>query len=891
MNHVICFVRRRSSTNRRAARVWLLVGGVLGLLLLAACAPVQRPAAAAPAAAAASTAAPITLHIAIPEPQGRSITPFALEFVDQVKTLSNGSIIIEPVWDVGAGTPSGNEKGLIQTVIAGNPELGVVPSRAWDGQHITSLHVLQAPFLITNDALAAAVATSEVGTRLLDSLSPAGVVGLTMWPADLRHPFSEMPDKPLLAPQDFAGKVIRAGTSDITQQLIKLLGATRTSEDSGYQGAESGLLNGYTLNGKPTVTGNVTFYPRFDILFANAAAFAALSDEQRTLLRQAAAAAQTKAIAEHPKEADTAAAWCADGGTIVLASPEQLAAFEQVAQPIFDQIEQDPANAALIAMIRELKANIPPSPGATACTPVVTSPKPAPSVDGQVWSEGLPPNGTWQVKLTTEDFLRMGMVQSSAAHSAGMYTMAFQDGTFQGHWQSEQGETVTCAATYAVAQNYVRFTYVPTQECPAGFDDIQWRRDDDGLYLHLFDTAKGAPQLGERAYLEAKPWQMVEPAATSTSGSATTPDSLQATTDATLARLRLANWVYGSRATDMYVDGQIAVLGSKQRELTNVAVGFMTGFLYLEPGLHHVAVVPSGKGLDEAMIALDVNLEVGHRYTVGVMGQTEDDHFSPLVIDETTALAKAGDSSVQNMMIYVNNMAGVDTVDFLEDGVGPRNVPYGGFVAAPIKAGHVDHLVVTVNGSEKLADNPGNFGETPSGGFIHANGGHFPAGPTKVYDSDNWSDLNAREKLTQFDDVSVVWNEGDKLSFHTFLAAIEKAGLNDLLTTGTYLIFAPTDAAFAAMPKEQLAALMADPKALADFLRYHIVEGYYPPGTLSGAMFGVADSTVTDLQGADLKLQGDLSINGINMPGLPNMTVVNGTRIIPVTKVLVPPAS
>ncbi len=439
---------------------------------------------------------------------------------------------------------------------------------------------------------------------------------------------------------------------------------------------------------------------------------------------------------------------CFDGGTVVLASDAQVSAFEKAAQPVFDQLEQDPINAELIAAIRELKANTPPSPGAAACGPAVTQPNPAP----------------------------------------------------------------------------------------------------------LASSVQGS------------------------------------TSDATMARLRLANWVYGSGATDMYVDGQIAFLGSNQRELANVSLGFFTGFLYLDPGLHQVAVVPTGKGLDEAMIALEVTLEVGHRYTVGVMGQKEDAHFSPLVIDETAALAEAGDPSTQNMMIYVNNIAGVDTVDFLEDGVGPRKVPYGGFVAAPIKAGHVDHLVVTVNGSERLADNPGNFDETPSGGFIHANGGHFPAGPTQGYDSESWSDLNTHEKLTQFNDVTVVWNEGDKLSFTTFLAAVEQAGLSDLLTTGTYLIFAPTDAAFEAMPKEQLATLMADPDALADFLRYHIVEGYYPPGSLSGRIFGVADGTVTNLQGAELKLEGDLSINGIRMPGLPNMTVVNGTRIVPVTKVLVAPA-
>lgn len=355
-----------------------------------------------------------------------------------------------------------------------------------------------------------------------------------------------------------------------------------------------------------------------------------------------------------------------------------------------------------------------------------------------------------------------------------------------------------------------------------------------------------------------------------------------------MARLRLANWVYGTTATDMYVDGQGVLLGSNQHPLTHVPVGFLTGFLYLEPGRHSVAVVPTGKGPDAAMIALDVDLEAGHRYTGGVMGQKEDDHFTPLVIDETAAMAKAGNLAAQTIMIYVNNVAGVDTVDFLEDGVGPTNVPYGGFVAAPIKSGHVDHLVVTVNGKE--ADELHDIYEAPSGGFINANAGHYPSGPTAVYNPDLWSDLNARDMLKQFSDVHVVGNNGADLAFNTFLTAMDKAGLSDLLSSGTYLIFAPTDTAFAAMPKEQLDALMADPKALADFLRFHIVQGYYPPGTLSGTIMGVADSTVTNLLGTDLKLAGNLSVNNINLPGQTSTIAADGTRIIPVTQVLAPVA-
>ena len=76
-----------------------------------------------------------------------------------------------------------------------------------------------------------------------------------------------------------------------------------------------------------------------------------------------------------------------------------------------------------------------------------------------------------------------------------------------------------------------------------------------------------------------------------------------------------------------------------------------------------------------------------------------------------------------------------------------------------------------------------------------------------------------------------------------------------LANGGPYLLFAPTDAAFAALPKDQRDALLADPQALGDLLRSHIVEGYYPPRSLSPnpADTGI-NRTVTNLLGAPLAL-------------------------------------
>ena len=286
---------------------------VISILSLAACASQAGPTAASAPAAAASQAQSTSLSLATYDDTGSASAPYILEFINQVSTLSGGSLTIVPTYGVDS------EQHTLQQVLAGQFDLGLVASRAWDTANVTSFQALQAPFLISSDALAIAVATSDTARQMLDSLSAAGVVGLTLWPEDLRHPFS-VTDKPLLSPADFKGLQIRTPPSGVSNMLIQQLGATPMYEDSGYQGAESGLRQGGTLTGKPIATANVTFYPKFQVLFANAASFKKLSQAQQKVLNDAAAAVQKKAIAEHPTDAAAGAAWCANNGSIVLAS-------------------------------------------------------------------------------------------------------------------------------------------------------------------------------------------------------------------------------------------------------------------------------------------------------------------------------------------------------------------------------------------------------------------------------------------------------------------------------------------------------------------------------------------------------------------------------------------
>jgi uncharacterized surface protein with fasciclin (FAS1) repeats len=63
-------------------------------------------------------------------------------------------------------------------------------------------------------------------------------------------------------------------------------------------------------------------------------------------------------------------------------------------------------------------------------------------------------------------------------------------------------------------------------------------------------------------------------------------------------------------------------------------------------------------------------------------------------------------------------------------------------------------------------------------------------------------------------------------TFKTLAAALSAAGLVDTLKgTGPFTVFAPTDEAFAKIPKAQLDALLADKAKLTAVLTYHVVSG------------------------------------------------------------------
>jgi len=118
--------------------------------------------------------------------------------------------------------------------------------------------------------------------------------------------------------------------------------------------------------------------------------------------------------------------------------------------------------------------------------------------------------------------------------------------------------------------------------------------------------------------------------------------------------------------------------------------------------------------------------------------------------------------------------------------------------------------------------------------------------------------------------ASAVAVQGDlvdtlKLSgqFTTFVGGIDATNLAGLLKTNKNLtVFAPTDAAFAAMPADQLAKLKSDKAAMQKFVLHHVVNAPIDSTKIKGAKgpipSGAGDTILLDGsdEGGALKVDG-----------------------------------
>ena len=358
----------------------------------------------------------VTLQIGTNDGENGAMAAPINEFARQVDVLSQGNIVIEPVWD--AGPPEGSQTGeyiawdqfVARKVVSGELDLGMIPARAWDTEGVTTLRALYAPFLIDSNALlATVVADTDLGVAMMSGLDGAGVVGLALLPESLRHVFAF--GDPLTTADDFAGATIRSPRSATTYTLFEALGGRADDMvgaefdagalDGSITGAESSFDRASLLPGtRPTVAGNVTPFPNVNSLVINRGVHDGMTDTNRAILAEAAERTRQHMSDNLTDEALAASEYCDGVGDVVAATDVELAALVDAAQPVVDELRRDPRTAELIDQIAQFKAQAPPDTPISPCT----------YAGAQTASAGATiPAGTYPRTVTREEAETLGV--------------------------------------------------------------------------------------------------------------------------------------------------------------------------------------------------------------------------------------------------------------------------------------------------------------------------------------------------------------------------------------------------------------------------------------------------------------------------------------------------
>jgi TRAP-type transport system periplasmic protein len=467
----------------------------------------------------------VTLRLGVHDAPSAPTALAVQAFVERVRELSGGALRVDPVW-AAAGADGPERRGWDQRnarrVMAGELDMGMIPTRAWDTEGVTSLRALSAPFLLTSHALLAKVVADDVTDPLLAGLASAGVTGLALFPEGLRHVFSFGP--PVLSPADLTGTTVRTPRSDTGYAVFRAWGATpddpagsefdRVVAEGTVAAADSTFARAGGLPGAggTVATGNLTPFATVHVLVIQTEVLDDLTDEQSSVLRRAATAARDDVTADLPDEAALAWKFCAAGGEVVIAEPAELAALELAAEPVLRQLEQDPASRAMMMRARMLAAALPPPPAVTPCSAGDTEPPDLLPVAVPADTEGAFPEGVYRMQVSAQSMLDRGASQQDAGNHAGIWTMTFSDGRVViEDVRARDGQRSTGSGAYCVDAGRLLVALDQSDQCvlPVLFG-AGWALDGRELRLVDVTAEDGRPSAFSTALWGGEVWTRVD---------------------------------------------------------------------------------------------------------------------------------------------------------------------------------------------------------------------------------------------------------------------------------------------------------------------------------------------------------------------------------------------
>lgn len=443
--------------------------------------------------------APVLLSMAYPynPREGQPDEPALRYFAARVAELSDGGMRVRISFNAAGEVVPDAEARVARMVRSGKVDLGWIATRVWDQLGVKSFQALQAPFLISDDALLGRVAESPLADEMLSSLSRLGLSGLAIVPELLRHPMALR--DPLVSVEDFDGARIRDIPSKATDALLSALGATPVHVSNASFGREisRGHIDGAELptssaRGGWTVSANVTFFGKANTVVANAEALERLTAEQRDVLMRAAEQTARHAVEVAPSEREMARKFCA-AGRIAIASPAQLRALRHATQSVYEELEREARTRSLIARIGEMKR----SRGEVADrSPAPCGHAVQPSDETEAVRSPNRFDGTYRWHLTAEGARRAGMPGDPDIGSVVTMTMR------GGRWLL--GTDPHYSGTFEATGNRLVFDW-PSEGAVLTFT---FRRGESGL----LDVKPVLPMdRGDQFVWASAPWQRVGP--------------------------------------------------------------------------------------------------------------------------------------------------------------------------------------------------------------------------------------------------------------------------------------------------------------------------------------------------------------------------------------------
>ncbi len=377
----------------------------------------------------AAQSKPVTLTLANHESDPSDVANWA----EAVQRLTHGSLKI----DVSNGWRTDEpdyDKGIIGDVRSGKVPLAKVAARAYDEVGVTSFQPLLAPLLIDSTPLAAEVLGGPIGDRALKGTERLGLVGLAMFPTELRRPVGIT--HALRAPHDYRGARISTREGRVNEATLQALGARRAalrSDDSlrSVDGAElppTGLQSRTWLaKSGHSVTSNVVLWPKPITIVMNRTEFERLAPAQQDALRQAADVARAAAAEEQASiSGDARTQLCRLGMKVVSATTDDVKALRSALRPVYDEITRAPGNADALKQIERMKSGT--RPEALTCADVSTAAAAQPTANS-------PLRGTYVHRITKQELASSPLLLDPGEindENWGDMTLRFSaDGTFR----------------------------------------------------------------------------------------------------------------------------------------------------------------------------------------------------------------------------------------------------------------------------------------------------------------------------------------------------------------------------------------------------------------------------------------------------------------------------